>query len=65
MESDSTSVYYQFSDGLADAGTSCLRAEIERKRNKLDSDIKKLSPIIQHSALCGLSLPKAQKETPE
>lgn len=57
MESNSTCVFYQFSDGLGDLNSSSSRSGVESKRQKLDAEMIKMSPVIQESALCGLPLP--------
>lgn len=64
MESDSTCVYYQFNEGLADiASSGPSAARLDSRREKLDSEIKKHTSLIQESALCGLPLPTFTKES--
>lgn len=38
------------------------KVNVERRREKLDSDFKRLRPLIEHSALCGLPLPSCSKK---
>lgn len=63
MEPSSTCVYYQFTEGLADITPKSSSARLDRKREKLDSEIRKLTPLIQQTALCGLSLPAFEKQS--
>lgn len=64
MESNSTCVYYRFSEGLGDVTAGPSRNEEDNKREKLDFEIKKLSPFIQQSAMYGMSLPVVSKKPP-
>lgn len=57
LEADSTCVYYQCTDGLNDTIQSSSKEGIEDKRERLDSNIRKLRPLIEDSALCGTALP--------
>lgn len=65
MESNSTCVFYQINEGLADVPSSGPSAtRLDSSKEKLDAEIRKLTPIIQESALCGLPLPTISKESP-
>lgn len=65
VESNSTCVFYQINEGLTDVPSSGLSvARLDSRREKLDAEIRKLTPIIQESALCGLPLPTISKESP-
>lgn len=49
-------MYYQCRSGLAPISQPIKQETVESKREKIDSEIRKLKNIIEHAATCGIEI---------
>ncbi|GJQ71083.1 putative heat shock 70 kDa protein cognate [Trypoxylus dichotomus] len=56
LDSDSTCVYYQITEGIKDPPPETPPVDIEQKRMKLDTELRKNRKLLEESAMYGLPI---------